>query len=512
MYLRLSLEDEGDNDESNSITNQRKLIYEYINQDMELSKCEAVEYCDDGYSGTNMERPGIQKLFNEIKTRKTGCIIVKDMSRFSRDYIEMGTYLNRIFPFLGVRFIAVNDRYDSRECHGNTIGIDTAFRTLLYDMYSKDISVKVKTSIENKCANGEYVFGQTPFGYQKSGKNQIIINDNEAGIVRYIFGLALQGKTGTQIARRLYEENVPTITGMRNPKKKYPDDRVRSWSAAAVRNILNNRFYLGEMEYGKTVRKSVGDKRSRLIPKKDRKVIKNHHEPIVSEEIFDKVSSLKTPAPRKCYRKKHPVTGRLLCGGCGYSMIYKPAYGKRRCSHFECGKHSLLQIPDCCTYISAQLLEKTLLYMLNMEFMLCGNETGYKEKRHFFLALGTDSLNKRFEECMEEKKKMQAKKDSLYEEYALGKLGKEEYQKMADEFNDRISLLSQKEAHVSEKLHELQKSILESDKDTDKNAPQTYVFKLTGKAADTFIKKIYVYKNKRIEIEWNFSFDSSNLP
>ena len=148
LYLRLSLEDEGEKDESNSISNQRKLIYEYIHHDSELSGYEAVEFSDDGFSGANMNRQGMQKLLKEVKANNIICIIVKDMSRFSRDYIEMGTYLNQIFPFMGIRFIAINDHYDSREHHGSTIEIDTAFQTLLYDLYSKDVSVKVKASIE----------------------------------------------------------------------------------------------------------------------------------------------------------------------------------------------------------------------------------------------------------------------------------------------------------------------------------------------------------------------------
>lgn len=144
LYLRLSLEDEGDKDESNSISNQRKQIYEYIHHDSELNTYETVEFSDDGYSGTNMDRPGMKKLLKEVKANRIACIIVKDMSRFSRDYIEMGTYLNQIFPFMGIRFIAINDHYDSRKHHGNTIEIDTAFQTLLYDLYSKDISVKIE--------------------------------------------------------------------------------------------------------------------------------------------------------------------------------------------------------------------------------------------------------------------------------------------------------------------------------------------------------------------------------
>lgn len=150
MYLRLSLEDKKDlkKDESNSISSQRLLIRDFIRQDEELRKYEVREFCDDGWSGTGMDRPGMNQLLAEVKKNRIQCIIVKDMSRFSRDYIEMGTYLNQIFPFMGVRFIALGDRYDSREDNGNAIGLDTAFKTLLYDLYSKDISVKIKVSFE----------------------------------------------------------------------------------------------------------------------------------------------------------------------------------------------------------------------------------------------------------------------------------------------------------------------------------------------------------------------------
>lgn len=135
VYLRLSVEDrDSDGSESNSIYNQRRMLMKYIREDGELSQSETVEFCDDGFSGTNMDRPGMQALLECVKKGEIGCILVKDMSRFSRDYIEIGTYLNQIFPFMGVRFISVNDHFDSREHEGNTIGIDTAFQTLLYDL------------------------------------------------------------------------------------------------------------------------------------------------------------------------------------------------------------------------------------------------------------------------------------------------------------------------------------------------------------------------------------------
>jgi len=144
---------------------------------------------------------------------------------------ELGTYLSQIFPFLGVRFIAVNDHYDSRSHAGSTVPIDMAFQTLLYDLYSKDISVKGKTSFESKCAKGEYVFGQVPFGYEKSRevKNMVVVNEKEAKIVRYIFALALNGNGSTQIARILNEKGIPTKMQIRHPERADKDGRAQAW-------------------------------------------------------------------------------------------------------------------------------------------------------------------------------------------------------------------------------------------------------------------------------------------
>ena len=519
MYLRLSLEDKKDfcdggvvQNESNSIENQRKQILEYIHRDSELSKYKVWEFSDDGYSGTNMERPGMQKLLKEVKANNIRCIIVKDMSRFSRDYIEMGTYLNQIFPFMGIRFISLNDNYDSREHQGSTIEIDTAFQTLLYDLYSKDISVKLKASFENKCANGEYVFGCVPLGYEKSAeiKNAVIVNEKEAEIVRYIFHLALQGKSSTQIAKQLYEENVPTAVQIRNPNKVQKDGKIHTWSAQAIRRILNNRFYLGEMTYGKSVAQSVGSKRRLAVPKEEWKVISDHHEALISEEIFEQVSIFRPENSTKRNREKHPLTGKLYCGGCGYSLDYKPLQGKNRYRRFECRKHALLQIPECCVYINADVLEEMVLFMLNKELMLRGNAMKQKENLFSFQEAGICALRKKLDECRQDKKQAQAEKDALYEKYALNELSAVEYQNNSEELTERLSSLSVLEEETAEKLAGFEEEYRKTEEDMRQIIRYSHIEVLTQEIVDTFIKKVYVYKDKRIEIEWNFSVDKED--
>lgn len=516
IYLRLSVEDERDiekdlkKDESNSIGNQRKLILEYIQQDSELCKYEISEFMDDGYSGTNMNRPGMKKLLKEVKTNTISCILVKDMSRFSRDYIEMGTYLNQIFPFMGVRFIAVNDHYDSREHNGSTIAIDTAFQTLLYDLYSKDVSVKVKTAFENKCANGEYVFGQAPFGYEKSKevKNTVIVNEKEAQIVRHIFSLAMQGKSSTQIARQLYEEGVPTIPQFRRPNQKMADGKIHTWGSQAVRNILNNRFYLGEMAYGKSVRKLVGSKNGLAVPKDDWKVIPNHHEALISEEVFEQVSCFSPELSAKCRdsirenRDKHPLMGKVHCGGCGYCMSYRTLRGKNRYRRFECRKHAMLKIPECCTYMRADRLEEIVLLMLRKELMLRGDAVRQKERVTLFQQAGIRALQKKLKEYEQEKRRVQAEQDGLYERYALGEIGIGEYRERAEELEKRLGVLVGKAEEDAGKLSVLEKEWREMEEDMEQVVRYVHMEELTREVVEVFVRRVWVYRDKRVEVEW----------
>lgn len=498
MYLRLSSKDEKgpagreERDESNSIANQRKQICDFITCDPELCRYEVAEFCDDGYSGTKMERPGMQKLLSEVRENRVSCIIVKDMSRFSRDYIDMGMFLNQIFPFMGIRFIAINDHYDSREHQGAAIEMDTAFQTLLYDLYCKDISAKVKASFQNKCAAGEYVFGQVPFGYKKSreAKNAVIVNEKEAEVVRHIFSLAMQGKSSMQIARQLFEEKVPTITQMRRPGQGRTDGRIHTWNQTAVRNILNNRFYLGEW-----------------------KEISGHHEALISHEIFDQVC-LKGPEPALVTeRNKHPLTGILYCGGCGYAMSYKPPRGKNRYRRFECRKHTLLQIPECCTYIRADLLEETVLSALKKELELTGNFKKLGEDLAAFWQAGIRVLKQKLREYKREKQHLLAEKDIMYEQYAWRYIHsdeavpgeREKYRQRADEMTERIRSLSVKEAEAEKKLALLEAKCQKEQKDMGQMIGYLQVQELTPEITEIFINKISVYKEKRVEIEWNFA-------
>lgn len=515
IYLRLSIEDaapEGmtslEQRESNSVSSQRKMLLDYINNDTELREQEILEFCDDGFSGTDMDRPGMQDMLKQVKQGKISCILVKDLSRFARNYIELGDYLNQIFPFMRVRFIAVNDHYDSREHEGSTMELDTAFQTLLYDLYSKDISVKVKTSFQNKCANGEYVFGQVPFGYAKSEteKNVVVVNEKEAGIVRHIFSLAENGMSSMQIAKELITRQIPTIMQMRYPERKTAGE-YRAWSNTAVRGILNNRFYLGEMAYGKTVRKSVGSKSGIAVPKEEWRVIPEHHEPLITPEVFALVSAFRPEQSTRRKREKHPLTGKLYCGGCGYAINYKlQSKNGSMPSHFWCRKHSLLQIPDCCTYFRADILEEIVLTELYRELMYRADLAKQQENLAKFQKRELDRRNKELGSYRTQYRILQSEKDRLYEKYAAKQIGAGEYRHRADGIALQMQELS---CRIEET--EQEHSRLEADCDCTKQDMKeiirfSYMEKLTQEAVNIFIRKVTIYRDKRVEIEWNYMF------
>lgn len=295
VYLRLSKEDENLRDESNSIKNQRMLLCRYIKKN--FIQYELQEFVDDGYSGTNFLRPGITDMLEQVRQGKIDCIVVKDFSRFSRDHIELGSYLEQIFPFLGVRFISVNDNYDSADHPGSTMELNTAFKGLMYDLYSKDLSVKVKSSLQARKKQGQYACGGVPFGYMKApdDRHRLIIAEEEAEIVRRIFVLALKGKTSVEIARLFNQEKVPTPAEFRIKKgqagRKMSENRPR-WTHPFICTVLRNPVYAGDMVYDKYEKEEVGGKKH-LKPRSEWKIYRDHHPAIIPRDIFDKMQSLR---------------------------------------------------------------------------------------------------------------------------------------------------------------------------------------------------------------------------
>lgn len=509
VYLRLSLSDEGRLDESNSITNQRELIQDYIQHNISLKEYEIREYCDDGYSGTHFNRPAVKELLQAVKANKINCIIVKDLSRFSRDYIELGTYLNQIFPFMGIRFIAISDHYDSTTQTEKTIEMDTAFKTLLYDLYSKDISEKVKASIHNKCEAGTYFCGQLPFGYERDqgAKGKIKIKEKEAVIVRHIFELAVAGNSSVQIAKQLQQEGVPTITQLRK-RNGMLKKRQLTWSYCMIHKILNNRFYLGEITYGKTARLSVGSSKVVIQPREKWHIMQAHHEPIVSESCFKAVASPKVnryTQRRKRRTEKNIFAGKLFCGGCGYAMVYKPQNQTHPYDWYECYKHAQLENADCCTGIHAVVLKELILYQLNSVLKYMGNTAS---QRYFICEFNKKMINQLKNQQRILKKRLRELincKNKAYEAYVMQQKTSEAYKTCSEAYENERKKIQEELAWVEGQLIKWEQKSLESISDMNEVIKQSHIEQLTSEIVAVFIKKIQVFSEKQIEIQWQFS-------
>ncbi len=258
IYIRLSLEDDdlssGNKIESESITNQRSLLIDYIRTSPELCDAEIVEFCDDGYSGKNFDRPGVTRLIEAAQNGGIQCIVVKDLSRFGRDYIAVGNYISRVFPFLDVRFISINDRFDSKR-KGDIDSLDTSFRTLIYDMYSRDLSRKVRSAKKQLAERGVYINPVAPYGYVKdpSDRHRLMIDPEAAQAVKRIFTLVAEGNSTAQVARILNAEDIPTPsahkTGTSSAHANWSGENF--WSFKMVSCIIRDRQYIGSFVYGK---------------------------------------------------------------------------------------------------------------------------------------------------------------------------------------------------------------------------------------------------------------------
>ena len=346
LYLRLSV-DEAETDESNSITNQRYLLNHYLDQTPEFKNWERLEFVDDGFSGTSLKRPAFQRLMTDVKAGTIRHIIVKDLSRFMRDYLELGNYLENIFPFLGVRFIALNDQYDSLTSEQNGLDIDVPFRNLPNDFYAKDVSEKVKSTMNSMKRSGKNMSWLPPFGYIKNPDDRfkIIVDEEVAPIVRRIFALYLAGNSYQKIAQILNKEQVitPAERKMQISQARYAkslrlttEQKRNVWSSTTVGQILKNEAYKGTYLFN--TRTYVRGKHVSL-PESEWERIDHNHEAIISSELFEQVALLKASKATKRKQSQLPkissvLTGLIRCEHCDHSLI--GSYNHQGYQYFSC--------------------------------------------------------------------------------------------------------------------------------------------------------------------------------
>lgn len=494
VYMRLSKADEDGKvqDESNSISMQRIFIRKYIASHFEV--CQITEYQDDGFSGTNFNRPGVQRLLEDARNEKFDCVVVKDFSRFGRDYMEVGSYLEQIFPFLGIRFISINDHYDSASYQGSIADLDVNFKNLLYDLYSKDLSQKVKTSLRARKESGQYVSANAPFGYEKApdDRHMLVICEDEAAVVREIFSLALQGVTSSQTAKKLNLENVPTPVEFKIRKGKTsrkPKGDKFYWSNSVICSILRNPVYAGDVEYGKTEKDQVGG-RNVLKERAEWKIIKNHHSPIIAREDFEEVQKNRGISRRKGKgESRHPLIGRAVCGCCRRNLRIREGLNP----YFSCNNRYVTGLEGCVSKVNAMFLEQVVMFRLEqyLEEQNLAAETANRYK---------DDLKVKRDGLLMDMRKAEREYDRLkqehYESYWLYSLGEQA------EFHSFHAEMEEKQKVIQE----MQEQVIRMDEQICMAEPEKFIMDgnagLTSELMERYIDKIMIYNEEDIEIIW----------
>ena len=520
FYLRLSHAD-GDlgtdgKDESNSIENQRLLLRNYVKARDDLDG-EIVEYVDDGFTGTNFNRPSFKRMLEDAKKGRIQVVIVKDLSRLGRDYIMAGDYIEQIFPMLNVRFIAANNGFDSGKHKGGNIGMDVAVNNLINAFYSRDLSQKMKSAIKIKWQNGFSTCGIAPFGYlpSQTDKGKYEIDPEASKIVKKIFFRAQDGLTTSQIARYLNEFEVPT-PGVYNLTHKCWDLQEsvapiseRKWTAAMVRHILMNYEYTGALVRGKTCNLAVGAKSTKKRHESEWVTVEDVNPPIVSKRLFSRARMViqTQKADRFLIAHEHPLKGKMRCGNCrralthvqtGDSAIFICHNG------LEIGKYS-----DCnVERYPVKEIEKVVWRATQNTIRLL-KDTGAKiEKRSKENMKSYAEQEKALSKAIQQWK---SEKLLQYELYADGVLSKDAYLKVKEELTKKIDNAEQQLSQAMEK-HSEQRDLSETAEHLGGLAKSFFSeTELTYEIAQAFLQNVYVYNKDRIEIEFRFEDEIKKL-
>lgn len=502
LYMRLSNEDAREG-ESCSISNQRALLLDYVKSHDEFHDWNVLEFYDDGYSGVSFQRPGIQKLLS-LAGRTVDCIIVKDFSRFGRNLVEVGDYLDQIFPFLGVRFIAVNEGYDSSRGTGSSVSLDVSLKALVYEMYSRDVSEKVRSAIHTKMRRGEYQ-GKTAFyGYWKlkTAEGGLEIDEPAAEVVRRIFRMAAEGMVPTKIAVELNRDGIPSPLMYR---RENHTDRGHSWRVAGdmtcwtrenVRRILTDERYTGRLISHTRAKEDVSAKSSRLLPKEEWMIAENAHKGIVSEEIYKQAQKvLRHCSGRKVSEKPYPrFRGLLKCAYCGRALTRST--GKE--VYYYCAtRRALPKAPCAGIRMGEKELADSLFQSLWVQIQLAG-QTGEAQKDG---RTEQRLLQEKQQECQKKTKRCKARQAAAFEDYAEGRMGKREYLSRKGEIAERQEKLTRQYAELSHRLAEMAQSNHRKTGDLGRYA---FGEELNRERLEELVKEIRVSTENSIEIVWNF--------
>ena len=520
LYPRLSHEDELQG-ESNSISNQKRILETYAKQN---GFSNLRWYTDDGYSGANFQRPGFQAMLADIEAGKVGTVIVKDMSRLGRNYLQVGMYTEMIFPQKGVRFIAINDGVDSAQGENDFAPLRNIFNEWLV----RDTSKKIKAVKRSKGMSGKPITSKPVYGYLMDEDENFIIDEEAAPVVRQIYSLCLAGNGPTKIARMLTEQQIPTPGTLEYRRtgstRRYHPGYECKWATNTVVHLLENREYTGCLVNFKTEKPSYKLKHSIENPPEKQAVFENHHEPIIDRETWERVQELRKQRKRpNRYDEVGLFSGILFCADCG-SVMYQQRYqtDKRRQDCYICGSYKK-RTADCTAhFIRTDLLTAGVLSNLRkvtsyaakhearfMKLLIEQNEDGDR-RRNAAKKKELEAAEKRIAE-------LSAIFKRLYEDSVTGRISDERFTELSADYEAEQKELKERAARLREELSKAQEATANAEKFMNVVRRHTTIEELTPTLLREFVEKIVVHESvaldgkrrgklRRQEIEIYYSF------
>ncbi|MCL2053348.1 MAG: recombinase family protein [Oscillospiraceae bacterium] len=520
-YLRISAEDidlDGfDKYESNSIVNQRGLLDDFISRIPEFEDCEVIEELDDGRTGTNFSRPGVQRLIELAQSGKVNCIIVKDLSRWGRNYLEVGDFLEQKFPAWGTRFISINDVYDSAKLNGATGGIDIAFRNLIYEMYSHDLSEKVRAGKIAMAKQGKHLGGYDFFGYKKdpNDRHKLIIDLESAATIKRIYELAAQGKTLNEIARQLNTEGRATAQQSKTKqgsKMQWTNGEANFWYGSMVSNILHDERYTGKLITGKHRVEGVGSQKFIAVPKEEWIVVDGAIPAIITQAEFDEVRakmSSRLVSANKPGKSKLLFSRKLRCAYCGLSL---KAVKRTHDVKYHCDTAGYTNDYGCQKdWIAEDDVKKAVFTALRQQIAFADEARKLFEIRAAEVLPSIEKYRKEIERLKKTAEKARTAKIGLWERYHLGELSGEAFQRENEKADEQVKNCESKIGELECRILEMEISTGQENTFVERFSKQVGITELTRPIVEELINTIKVYAPDRIEIVFNYSDEYAKI-
>ena len=520
-YLRLSKEDDdiakSETLQSNSIENQKEYIEDYLQSKPEIRVVDF--YIDDGYSGVNFDRPDFQRMLQDIKDKKINCVIVKDLSRLGRNYIEVGKYIERLFPFLGVRFIAINDNFDSADDAALSNNIIVPFKNLINDAYCRDISIKIRSHLEVKRKRGEFIGAFPVYGYMRGeDKNKLIVDPCAAEIVKEIFAMKMEGMSQQAIADELNRLGVLSPAEYKKEqgsgyKTVFQTHSRAKWTAVAVLRVLTNEVYMGTLIQGKESTPNYKVRVREKKPKEEWIRVENAHEAIISRTDFELISDILQKDTRVSTGKSavSVYSGYLVCADCGCSMVRKKVRsGSLEYVYYVCSGNK--KDKDICS--SHRISENTLNMAITKTLQLHLKQLGDLQESIRYIRETSGNSDKIKKLVLQSEKRKEDIDNRLklecYEDYKKELITQDEYMLFKKELDNRIEEIQRAITELGKKKRMLLDGGYEKESLLEKFLTSKEI-ELKRSILVRFISRIYVYEDHRIEIIFRYQDEIRQL-